>query len=68
MWNKDELRGKAERAKGRVKESVGNASNDERLRDEGVADQAAGAAQEGFGKGRRKIGNAIKDIGKKIGR
>ena len=68
MWNKDELRGKAERVKGRVKESVGNASNDERLRDEGVADQAAGASQEGFGKGRRKIGNAIKDIGNKIGR
>jgi uncharacterized protein YjbJ (UPF0337 family) len=68
MWNRDELRGKAERMKGRVKESVANANHDERLRDEGVAEQASGAAQEGFGRGRRKVGNAIKDLGKKIGR
>ena len=67
MWNKDELQGKAERLKGRVKESVANVNNDEQLREEGVADQASGAVQEGFGRGRRKVGNAIKDLGKKIG-
>jgi uncharacterized protein YjbJ (UPF0337 family) len=68
MWNKDEVRGKAERIKGRVKESVANANHDERLKDEAVAEQASGAAREGFGRGRRKVGNAIKDLGKKIGR
>ena len=68
MWNKDEVRGRAERAKGQVKESVGKASGDERLRNEGVADQAEGSVKEGFGRGRRKIGNAIKDLGNKIGR
>ena len=68
MWNKDEVKGRADRVKGQVKESVGKISNDERLRNEGVADQAEGRVQEGFGRGRRKIGEAIKDVGNKIGR
>jgi uncharacterized protein YjbJ (UPF0337 family) len=68
MWNKDEVRGKAERLKGRVKEGVGSATGDDRLRGEGAADRAVGNAREGFGKGRRKVGNAIKEIGRKIGR
>lgn len=67
MWNKDEVQGKVDRAKGNVKESIGNATNDERLRDEGVADKAAGNVEETFGKGRRKVGDAIKDVGDKIG-
>jgi len=68
MWNKDEVEGKTEKVKGKIKESVGEASNDEQLRDEGVADQAAGEVQESFGKGRRKVGQAINDLGDKIGR
>ena len=68
MWNKDEVRGRAERVKGRVKEEAGKMSHDERLRNEGVADQAAGDVQEGFGRGRRKVGNAIKEVGRKISR
>ena len=68
MWNKDEVRGKVDRAKGRVKESVGEINNDEQLRKEGIDDQAAGDVKETFGKGRRKVGEAIKDLGNKIGR
>jgi uncharacterized protein YjbJ (UPF0337 family) len=68
MWNKDEVRGKVDRAKGRVKESVGEMSNDEQLREEGIDDQAAGDVEEAYGKGRRKVGEAIKDLGNKIGR
>ena len=68
MWNKDEVRGKVDRAKGRIKESVGEMNNDEQLRDEGIEDQAAGDVEEAFGKGRRKVGEAIKDVGNKIGR
>jgi len=68
MWNKDEVRGKVDRAKGRVKESVGEMNNDEQLRNEGIDDQAAGDVKETFGKGRRKVGEAIKDLGNKIGR
>jgi uncharacterized protein YjbJ (UPF0337 family) len=67
MWNKDEVRGKADKVTGRVKETAGEVSDDEQLRQEGIEDQAAGDVQESFGKGRRKVGEAIKDVGKKIG-
>ena len=67
MWNKDEVRGKTDQVKGKIKESVGNATDDEQLRDEGTADRAAGEIEEGFGKGRRKVGEALHDLGDKIG-
>jgi uncharacterized protein YjbJ (UPF0337 family) len=67
MWNKDEVQGKADQAKGKIKEVVGDLNNDEQLRDEGTADKAAGQVEEAYGKGRRKVGDAIKDLGKKIG-
>ncbi len=38
------------------------------LHDEGVADEAAGTVQEGFGRGKRKLGDAIEDIGEKLKR
>lgn len=43
-------------------------NNDEQLRNEGIEDQAAGNVEEAFGKGRRKVGEAVKDLGNKIGR
>ena len=64
--NRDELNGKMDRLKGNIKESVGEATNDQDLRDEGVADQAAGHVQEGFGKARRKVGDALHDVAHKI--
>ena len=68
MWNKDEVQGKVDRAKGKIKETVGEVTDDERLRNDGIDDQAAGEVEETFGKGRRKVGEAVKDLGKKIGR
>src|SRR5258707_15209446 len=46
MWNRDEVRGKADQVKGRAKQAVGDLSDDERLKNEGEADEAAGKAQE----------------------
>jgi len=68
MWNKDEVRGKADQVKGKIKESVGNATDDDQLRDEGAAHNAAGNVEETLGKGRRKVGEALNDLGDKIGR
>ena len=68
MKNRDELDGKSEQVKGRVKQAWGDVTNNERLHDEGVADEAAGNVQEGFGRARRKIGEAIEDIGEDIKR
>jgi uncharacterized protein YjbJ (UPF0337 family) len=66
--NKDELDGKAEKVKGKLKQAAGDLTDDERLHDEGVADEAAGNVQEGFGRARRKVGEAIEDIGEDIKR
>jgi uncharacterized protein YjbJ (UPF0337 family) len=66
--NRDELDGKAEQIKGKVKQAAGDLTDDDRLRDEGVADEAAGDVQEGFGRARRKVGEAIEDLGDEIKR
>ena len=68
MKNRDELDGKTDQVKGRMKQAWGDVTNDERLHDEGVADEAAGSVQEGFGRARRKVGEAIKDLGDNIKR
>lgn len=64
--NRDELDGKGEQVKGRVKQAWGDVTDNDRLHDEGVADETAGEVQEGFGKARRKVGEAIDDIADKI--
>ena len=64
--NNDELNGKVDKLKGKIKEGVGNATDNESLRGEGVADQAAGNVEEGFGKARRKVGDALHDVAHKI--
>jgi uncharacterized protein YjbJ (UPF0337 family) len=66
--NKDEIEGKAKEIKGRVKQGLGDIANDEQLRDEGVADEAEGDVQKGFGTAKRKVGEAIEDVGEKIKR
>lgn len=64
--NKDEVEGKFDQAKGAVKETVGRAVNDRELENEGAADRTGGKIQEGYGEAKRKVGDAIKDIGDKI--
>lgn len=66
MANRDEREGKTEQLKGKVKQALGDLTDNERLRNEGVADEAAGDVQEGFGRARRKVGEAIQDIGDAI--
>jgi uncharacterized protein YjbJ (UPF0337 family) len=66
--NRDEVEGKWDQAKGKVKESVGRAIDDDELEAEGRADNAGGKVEEGFGKARRKVGDAIEDVGDAIGR
>ena len=66
--NRDEIEGKGDQIKGKIKQATGDLTDDQRLHDEGVADEAAGDVQEGFGRGRRKVGEAIEDIGEKLKR
>ena len=64
--NRDEIKGKAEKAKGYVKEEAGEALNDPELEAEGRAERDAGKLREGFGKAKRKVGEAVDDIADKI--
>jgi uncharacterized protein YjbJ (UPF0337 family) len=47
--NKDQVSGKVEQAVGKVKQSVGETLGNERLANQGVVDQAKGAAKETWG-------------------
>ena len=64
--NKDELKGKVKQIKGAVKQEIGARTGDPALANQGDNDRAAGEMQERFGKGKRKIGEAIERIGRKV--
>src|SRR5215470_11520295 len=64
MKNQDELKGKADELKGKAKQAWGDLTDDERLRNEGVEDEAAGDLEQTLGRSRRKVGEAIEDLGK----
>lgn len=64
--NRDEMEGKAEALKGKVKQAAGDLTDNERLHDEGVADEVAGDTKDTLGHARRKVGEAVEDIGENI--
>ena len=64
--NKDEQKGKAEKAKGYVKEKAGELTGDRDLEAEGRSERAIGAAREKLGKARRKVGEAVEELGDEI--
>jgi uncharacterized protein YjbJ (UPF0337 family) len=66
--NRDELEGKFDQVKGKTKETIGRVINDRDLEQEGQVDNAGGKVEEGFGKARRKVGEAIEDVGDSIKR
>ena len=58
--NKDQVNGRAETAKGAVKEAAGKLVGNERLTTEGQADQAVGKVQSTLGDAKNDVGSAIK--------
>ncbi len=64
--NNDEVEGKFDQVKGAVKENVGRAVGNDEMETEGAADRAGGNIQEGFGTAKRKVGEAIEDVGDAI--
>ena len=53
--NKDELKGKAENLKGRVKEAMGSISGNKEKEGEGFVDRVKGAAREKMGKAKEEV-------------
>ena len=60
--NRDEIKGKAEKAKGYVKDKTGEVLNDADLEAEGKAERAGGTLREGFGKAKEKVSDAADRI------
>jgi uncharacterized protein YjbJ (UPF0337 family) len=60
--NRDELEGKATALKGKLKQGAGDLTDNERLHDEGVADEMAGKTQDTLGRAKRKVGEKVEDI------
>lgn len=60
--NRDERESQKDQVKGKAKQAWGDLTDNERLRDEGRADEAKGEVQEGFGKAKRKVGETIEDM------
>ena len=68
MKNRDELEGKSESIKGKVKQAAGDLTDNQDLHDRGVADEVSGKMQETFGKARRKVGETLDDLADDIKR
>lgn len=60
--NRDEIKGKAEKAKGYVKDKAGEIMNDPELEAEGEAERAKGEVREGYGRAKDRVSEAAKDI------
>ena len=61
-----EERGTVNKLKGRVKEAVGIITGDKTLEQKGAKQRAQGAVQETVGKARRKVGEVVDEVAKKI--
>jgi uncharacterized protein YjbJ (UPF0337 family) len=62
LMDSDEIKGKINRAKGTVKEKVGDATDNPSLEAEGTADRAKGNVQEGLGAAKRKVKETVDDL------
>lgn len=61
-----EVSGKVKKLKGRAQEAVGIVTGDEALERKGSRQRAEGAVEEGVGKARRKVGDAVAAVAKAI--
>ena len=64
--NRDELEGKAEALKGKIKQAAGKLTRDPQLHDEGLVDEVAGKSQSAVGRTKRTVGEAIEHLGNVI--
>ncbi len=66
MRYEDEIKGKGKQVKGAAKAKLGKLAGDRDLVEKGNQEQSEGKLQETFGKTKRKVGDAIKDVGERI--
>ena len=61
MANEDEVKGKLENLKGRIKQAVGAVTGDKEIEAEGAVERVKGAAQEKVGEVERKVSKPAED-------
>jgi len=64
--NRDEMQGKAEKAKGYIKDKAGEILNDPDLEAEGEVERGKGTLREGYGKAKEKVGDAVESVKDKV--
>lgn len=64
--NEQEIRGKAKKIKGSVKETVGIMTGDGALERKGARQRVEGEVQESVGEARRKVGAFVDGVAKSI--
>lgn len=57
--NKDQVDGRLEQAKGKLKEVAGNVTDNDRLKGEGLADQVAGKTEANVGDAKETVKKGI---------
>jgi uncharacterized protein YjbJ (UPF0337 family) len=62
LMNRDEIKGKIDKAKGYVKDKAGEILNDPELEAEGELERGAGTVREGYGKAKRKVEEGVEDV------
>ena len=58
--HKDEIKGNAKQARGHIKDAIGKATGDDKLRADGAADRAEGAIQKKVGEVKEAARDALK--------
>ena len=64
--NNDEIKGKFQQGKGKMKDKFGEITGNRRLEAEGEADHAEGETRESWGKFKRGVSNAVDSVGDAI--
>lgn len=66
--NEDTLTGQGREVGGAIKETIGNATGDQEIRNEGIADQVRGNVQQSYGAARDAVANGVGPLADKAKR
>ena len=66
MRYENELKGKGKQVKGSAKEKLGKFSGNRDLQERGNQERVEGRVQEQLGKAKRKVGEAVEELGDEI--
>ena len=66
MRYENALKGKGKQVKGSAKEKLGRISGNRDLQERGIQERVEGRVQERLGKAKRKVGEAVEELGDEI--